>query len=47
MKKFILKFIWFEKYIAVSLDQKVGDKTILLTEYFFLAARRCLGRYEN
>ena len=35
MKKFILKFIWFEKYIAVSLDQKVGDKSTPLTEYFF------------
>lgn len=33
--KFILKFLWLEKSIAVSLDQKVGDKTIPLTEYFF------------
>ncbi len=33
--RFILKFLWLEKSIAVSLDQKVGEKTIPLTEYFF------------
>lgn len=33
--KFILKFLWLEKSIAVSLDQKVADKAIPLTEYFF------------
>nr|YP_009389101.1 putative ribosomal protein 3 [Euglena archaeoplastidiata]AKR17874.1 putative ribosomal protein 3 [Euglena archaeoplastidiata] len=33
--KFILKFLWLEKSIAVSLDQRIGDKTIPLTEYFF------------
>lgn len=35
MEKFILKFLWLEKNIAVALDQKVGEKTIPLTEYFF------------
>ena len=35
MNKFILKFLWLEKSVAVALDQKVGDKTIPLTEYFF------------
>lgn len=35
MEKFVLKFLWLEKNIAVALDQKVGDKTIPLTEYFF------------
>jgi 30S ribosomal protein 3 len=34
-ERFILKFLWLEKSIAVSLDQKVGEKTIPLTEYFF------------
>jgi 30S ribosomal protein 3 len=35
MNKFILKFLWLEKSVAVALDQKVCDKTIPLTEYFF------------
>ena len=46
IEKFILKFIWLEKNIAVILDQKVGDKTITLTEYF-LAIKRCLKRNET
>ena len=35
MDKFVLKFLWLEKSIAVSLDQKIADKTMPLTEYFF------------
>jgi 30S ribosomal protein 3 len=35
MDGFILNFLWFDKNIAVSLNQKVGDKVIPLTEYFF------------
>ena len=35
MESFVLKFIWLEKSIAVALDQRVGDKTLPLTEYFF------------
>lgn len=35
MQKFILKFLWLEKSIAVGLDQKVGDKTTPITEFFF------------
>lgn len=35
MSKFLLKFIWLERLIAVSLDQKVGAKTIPITSYFF------------
>lgn len=34
-KKFILKFLWLEKSIAVALDQKIGEKTNPITEYFF------------
>lgn len=36
MDKYLLKFIWFKnKSIAVSLDLKILDKTVPLTEYFF------------
>lgn len=35
MERFILKFLWLEKSIAVCLDQKIGDRTTPLTEYFF------------
>lgn len=35
MENFTLKFLWLDKTIAVSLDQKVGNKTIPLTEYYF------------
>nr|YP_009540962.1 putative ribosomal protein 3 [Discoplastis spathirhyncha]AYQ93510.1 putative ribosomal protein 3 [Discoplastis spathirhyncha] len=35
MKKFILKFLWLEKSIAVALDQSVNDKITPVTEYFF------------
>nr|YP_009540880.1 putative ribosomal protein 3 [Phacus inflexus]AYQ93326.1 putative ribosomal protein 3 [Phacus inflexus] len=33
--KFLLKFLWLEKLIAVSLDQKVGDRSAPITEFFF------------
>jgi 30S ribosomal protein 3 len=35
MEKFILKFLWLEKSIAVSLDQKIAERSSPLTEYFF------------
>lgn len=35
MERFVLKFLWLEKSIAVALDQKIGDKTTPLTEYYF------------
>lgn len=35
MSKFILKFLWLEKAIAVALDQKVAERTSPVTEYFF------------
>lgn len=35
MKIFVLKFLWLQKSIAVSLDQKVSDGIIPLTEFFF------------
>lgn len=35
MEKFLLKFIWLDKSIAVALDQKVEDKVTPLTEYYF------------
>lgn len=35
MQKFVLKFLWLEKSIAVGLDQKIGEKTTPITEFFF------------
>nr|YP_010700396.1 putative ribosomal protein PSRP-3/Ycf65 [Phacus arnoldii]WCH63564.1 putative ribosomal protein PSRP-3/Ycf65 [Phacus arnoldii] len=35
MSRFVLKFLWLEKSIAVGLDQRIGEKTCPLTEYFF------------
>jgi 30S ribosomal protein 3 len=39
MERFILKFLWLDKTIAVCVDQKVGTKSIPLTEYFFWPQR--------
>lgn len=35
MKKFVLKFLWLERVLGVSLDQVVGEKTIPLTTFFY------------
>lgn len=35
MSKLILKFLWLEKSVAICLDQKIGDKSTPITEYFF------------
>nr|YP_010700500.1 putative ribosomal protein PSRP-3/Ycf65 [Strombomonas costata]WCH63632.1 putative ribosomal protein PSRP-3/Ycf65 [Strombomonas costata] len=35
MDRFVLKFLWLDKAIAVALDQKIGDRTIPLTEFYF------------
>jgi 30S ribosomal protein 3 len=35
MDRFVLKFLWLEKTIAVALDQKIGEKTVPLTEFYF------------
>ena len=47
MKKFVLKFIWLEKVIAVSLDQKIGYKSIPLTEYFFWPQKDAWEEMKN
>jgi len=39
MERFLLKFLWLEKTVAVCLDQKLVDKTLPLTEYFFWPQR--------
>jgi 30S ribosomal protein 3 len=39
MKKFVLKFLWLNNCISVSLDQKVGEKTIPITPYFSWPSR--------
>ena len=35
MNKFVLKFLWLQKSVAVGLDQRVGERTTPLTEFFF------------
>lgn len=35
MKQFTLKFLWLNKSIAVGLDQKMGERSTPLTEFFF------------
>lgn len=35
MKEFVLNFLWLDKSIAVSLDQRVEGGNIPLTEYYF------------
>ena len=35
MDRFVLKFFWLETTISVCLSQKVENRTIPLTEYFF------------
>lgn len=35
MSKFVLKFLWLQKSVAVGLDQVVGERTTPLTEFFF------------
>lgn len=47
MENFVLKFLWLEKSIAVSLDQRVGDKTSPLTEYFFWPQRDAWEEMKN
>ena len=39
MKKFVLKFLWLNRSIAVALDQVVGEKIIPLTPYFIWPSR--------
>nr|Q9BAB9.1 RecName: Full=Small ribosomal subunit protein cS23; AltName: Full=30S ribosomal protein 3, chloroplastic; Short=PSRP-3 [Euglena viridis]AAK27696.1 ycf65 [Euglena viridis]ABB02368.1 Ycf65 [Euglena viridis] len=35
MQKFVLKFLWLQRSVAVSLDQKIGDNVSPLTEFYF------------
>jgi|LakMenEpi03Aug12_release.lakeMendotaPanAssembly.Ray.scaffolds.fasta_scaffold588800_1 30S ribosomal protein 3 len=44
MKKFVLKFLWLDRALAVSLDQVVGEKTIPLTFFF---AWPCRDAWED
>jgi 30S ribosomal protein 3 len=47
MDNFILKFLWLEKSIAVSLDQCVLEKTTPLTEYYFWPQRDAWEEMKN
>ena len=44
---FILKFLWLEKSIAVCLDQKIGERTTPLTEYFFWPQKDAWEEMKN
>lgn len=33
--KLVFKFLWLDSVIAISLDQKVGSKSIPLTDFYF------------
>nr|ANA56975.1 hypothetical chloroplast RF65 [Pyramimonas parkeae] len=35
MSKFVLRVLWLEKSLGIGLDQRVGNETEPLTEYFF------------
>jgi len=35
MNKFVLKVLWLEQSVGISLDQHAGNTTHPLTEYFF------------
>ena len=39
MSRFVLKFLWLDKSIAVALDQRISDKLDPITEYFFWPRR--------
>lgn len=45
--EFVLKFLWLEKSVAVSLDQVVNGKTTPLTEYFFWPQRDAWEEMKN
>jgi 30S ribosomal protein 3 len=35
MSKFVLRVLWLDKSLAIAIDQRIGNKTHPLTEYFF------------
>nr|YP_009252793.1 hypothetical chloroplast RF65 [Cymbomonas tetramitiformis]ANA56927.1 hypothetical chloroplast RF65 [Cymbomonas tetramitiformis] len=47
MEKFVLKFLWLEKSIAVAIDQKLGETTSPITEYFFWPRKDAWEELKN
>ena len=47
MNKFVLKFLWLEKSIAVALDQQIGFNTSPITEYFFWPRKDAWEELKN
>jgi 30S ribosomal protein 3 len=47
MKRFVLKFLWLDKTIGVALDQRVGEKTLPLTEYYFWPQKDAWEEMKN
>ena len=47
MEKFVLKFLWLEKSIAVAIDQKLGETTSPITDYFFWPRKDAWEELKN
>lgn len=47
MDRFVLKFIWLEKSIAVCLDQKIAGRTSPLTEFYFWPQKDAWEEIKN
>ena len=47
MSKFVLKVLWLDKSIAIALDQRIGNTTHPLTEYFFWPRKDAWEELKN